>query len=208
MWRLVIKCAHHAWKITSILFKKGIFIEDSELKKAQELLAAYGLERFCLVHIGANWEAKRWPLDHYLELIDRLKAEHNLRIVLTGTERDIQDSDYILSHSGSVLSLVAKTSLRELIALIKLSRLSLTVDSAPLHIAAALNTPLIGIFGPTDPNITGPFRPSADAMILRESVDCSIPCYKESCSYQYKCMSQIKPRAVLEAFGKIVRWKR
>jgi heptosyltransferase II len=183
-----------------------IFIKDSELKSAQDTLAAYDIKRFCLIHIGANWEAKRWPLGHYVELIERLRTKHNLRIILTGTEKDIKDADYILSRSGSqVLSLVAKTSLRELIALIKLSRLSLTVDSAPLHIAVALNTPLIGIFGPTDPNITGPFRPSSDVIILKENSGCSIPCYKEHCCYQYKCMSQIKPQAVLDAFDKILR---
>ena len=183
-----------------------VFTKDRELNEIRDILAAYKVDQFCLIHIGANWEAKRWPLDYYVELINGIAIKHGLKIVLTGTERDIQDADYIIAHSNSkIVSLVGKTSLRELISLIDLSKVSITVDSAPLHIAVALGRPLIGIFGPTDDNITGPFRPKAKTIILKENVDCLIPCYEDNCPYEYKCMKNVKPQSVLDAFDEILK---
>ncbi len=183
-----------------------IFVEENDLVKGKDILAVHNIDKFCLIHIGANWEAKRWPLDHYVELLDGITANYELDVVLTGTARDIQDADYIVSHSKSkVTSLVGDTDLRELLSLIKLSQLSITVDSAPLHIATALKKPLISIFGPTDKNITGPFRPEAKTIILSENVNCNIPCYQDVCQHEYKCMRAVTPQSVLDSFDEVLR---
>ena len=183
-----------------------IFIRDEELERTRGVLASHKLDRFCLMHIGANWQAKRWPLDYYSELIDFMADKYNIKVLLTGTEQDVQNADYIVCRSNSeVLSLAGKTTLRELIALIKLSQVSITVDSAPLHIAAALKKPLIGIFGPTDDKLTGPFRSEGKTIILKEDVDCSIPCYRDACPYDYICMRRVKPKSVLDAIGRVLK---
>ncbi|MDP8216815.1 MAG: lipopolysaccharide heptosyltransferase II [Candidatus Kaelpia imicola] len=183
-----------------------IFIRDEELERAREVLASHKIDRFCLMHIGANWQAKRWPFDYYSELINLIINKYNIKVLLTGTGQDVQGADYIVAHSNpEVLSLAGKTTLRELISLIKLSQVSITVDSAPLHIAAAFKKPLIGIFGPTDDKLTGPFRPEGKTIILKENIDCSIPCYKDICPYDYICMRKVKPQSVLNAVGKVLR---
>ncbi|MEM8727106.1 MAG: lipopolysaccharide heptosyltransferase II [Chlamydiota bacterium] len=95
-----------------------------------------------------------------------------------------------------VINLTARTTLRELLALIKICSVLLTNDSGPMHIADALAVPLIALFGSTSPIATGPYRQSRN--VIRKKVRCS-PCFKRVCPIDFRCMKKIEVEEVTEA---------
>ncbi len=92
-----------------------------------------------------------------------------------------------------VINLAGLTSLRELAALIKLCNVLLTNDSGPMHIAAALGTPLVALFGSTNEVTTGPYKTGT---VIHKHVACS-PCYQRTCPIDFKCMKQIEANEVV-----------
>ena len=156
---------------------------------------------FCIIHIGASWETKRWKASHIADFCYLLQTTKNLQILLTGTQKDIAFEKEILSYAKYHLySLVGQTSLRELGALIQRCHLFICADSAPLHMAAAFAKPTLALFGPTDPNRHRP--PSSKLLILQEKVDCG-PCYKPTCNH-HSCMVNLKPNRAIEAYKNLL----
>ena len=152
------------------------------------------LERFTAVMPGARWATKRWKLDRIAELIDRLHGEGAPRCVLLGSPEDRPIAERILAECETdVLDLVGKTTLRELVAVISLADRVLCHDSGPMHVAAALDKPLVAIFGPTDPARTGPY--SAAAETIATPLDCAA-CYQRRC-WHHSCMEQLEVETVL-----------
>ena len=136
------------------------FLNEEELDSMKSFLRNHGLNKFYLIHIGANWKPKKWPLKYWIGLINLILQSKKVDIVITGAEQDREFALTISKHTeNKPLILAGKTTIRELASLIKLSSLFIGVDSAPLHLASALSVPAIGIYGPTSPEITGPFRP-------------------------------------------------
>ena len=98
-----------------------------------------------------------------------------------------------------VMNLAGKTTLRELMVLLKLCRVLLTNDSGPMHVAAALGTPVVVPFGSTSPELTGPGLPgSTDHFLLKSNVPCS-PCFRRTCPIDFRCMTRITVAQVVEA---------
>jgi ADP-heptose:LPS heptosyltransferase len=104
-----------------------------------------------------------------------------------------------VASGGKALSLAGETDIRELICIIKGARYMITNDSGPMHIAAACGVPVIAIFGPTNPVLTGPYGPNN--IIVQSPADCS-PCRKRECD-DMKCMKEITVEQVLEAVGSL-----
>ncbi len=145
------------------------------------------------VHPGAGWASKRWPEERYAELVDRLAAEAKARVVLTGSEEDRPLCGRIQQKAQSKPVVAAgQTTLNEMAALLRRCRVFIGGDTAPLHIAAAVGTPLVAIFGPTDPARHLP--PSPQLRLLRSEIPCS-PCYRARCprpgSGRMECMRLI-----------------
>jgi heptosyltransferase-2 len=92
--------------------------------------------------------------------------------------------------------LAGKTTLQQLKGLISLAHLFVSNDSGPMHLANALRVPLVGIFGPTDPAVTGPFEQPA-AVVKRNDVPCW-PCSYRTCPYDHRCMMGIDPEEVYD----------
>lgn len=151
--------------------------------------------------IGSSpqWATKRWPLSYFSELAGRLVRE-NCRVVLIGSGEDskwVNDSDF--SKLEGVINLVGKTSLRDLTALMKRMEVLVTGDTAPLHVAGAVRTKLVAIFGPTDPKRHMP--PAPGAIVLTRRLPCQ-PCYKGVCqnAENLACLQRI---SVEEVFGAV-----
>src|SRR5205814_7184778 len=105
----------------------------------------------------------------------------------------------IQSPQGAVSNLAGKTSLRELCAAVKLCRVVLTNDTGPMHIAAALGTPVVVPFGSTSPELTGPgSRGETRNALLSAHVPCS-PCFRRECPIDFRCMRNISIEEVVEA---------
>ncbi|MFH0855945.1 MAG: lipopolysaccharide heptosyltransferase II [Candidatus Omnitrophota bacterium] len=156
------------------------------------------------INIGASkrWLTKCWPKERIAKLCDELGLK-NMRVVVTGTEEDVAEANILASmvKNSKIINACAKTSVNQLAALIKRCAVYISADSSPLHVASAVNTPVIAFFGPTDPARHMP--PAREAVIIRRQLSCS-PCYKPKCRHN-KCMTAITVEEVLEAIGKLLR---
>ena len=177
-------------------FPLGLRLEEIRAAKTLLTTAAGGrpVKTFTAVIPGARWETKRWRAERIAALIDRMHEESLPSCVLLGSaaERPFADRVVAACHSPAI-DLVGRTSLRELAALLGLSDRVICHDSGPMHIAAALDKPLVAIFGPTDPACTGPYSP--DARIVATPIECS-PCRLRTCGH-HSCMEQLAVETVL-----------
>lgn len=181
-------------------------LRHEELAAARRLLADSAgrpLDTFIVLLPGARWESKRWPADRFAALIDRVHAEGLPPVVLAGGPDDRTLAEQIASACAApATNLVGRTTLRELSALLALSALVICQDSGPMHIAAALNKPLVALFGPTNPSRTGPHSPAARVVAL--PLDCA-PCYRRQCPLgHHACLKRLEVDAVLAALRE--RW--
>ena len=150
------------------------------------------------MNIGASYgSAKRWFPERFAELSDRIYSELKGEVMLFGGSGDFNIEAEIKGRmKNKVLSMVGKTTLKSLAAMIKRCHLFITNDSGPMHIAAAVGTPIVAIFGSTDPSETSPLCDKYK--IVRRPVDCS-PCWKRECPTDHKCMELIKVSDVMDA---------
>lgn len=155
------------------------------------------------LHAGArNGQAKRWPADHFAALADRLAREFDALVVLTGGPAEEPIARLVQGLATSpIFDLVGKTSLPELAALLAASDLLVTGDSGPMHIACAVNTPVVALHGPTDPGLSGPTDPHA--LVLWRRLWCA-PCYDASATAECRfgnpvCMKSLGPDLVFAA---------
>lgn len=155
-------------------------------------------------HVSSNnGQSKRWPIPYWATLCDRLLREESAQVVLTGAPVDLPLIEAMTRRmheqtTRRVINLAGKTSLGQLAALLQRADLLITGDSGPMHIAAAVGTPLIAIHGPTDPAHSGPVSPQAT--ILKSGIWCS-PCYqaKDTADCRFfttQCMKNITPNQV------------
>ncbi|MGR3951762.1 MAG: lipopolysaccharide heptosyltransferase II [Chlamydia sp.] len=153
--------------------------------------------RIILINPGAAYgSAKCWPLPSFRAVIELLLEEKKNRIFILGDQSMLQlGRDVTHGFPPSVQNLAGKTALRELMALISLANVTLSNDSGPMHIASALDRPLVALFGSTDPYRTGPFN---GGKVLYKQTLCS-PCYLRKCPIDFRCMTAISVHEVHQA---------
>lgn len=161
-----------------------------------------GNQKLVGINISASlrWLSKNWPIEHIFKLCAEL-SRRDLRVVITGTERDSIEANKLLNSLKHIklINACGKTTINQLACLIKRCDVYISSDSAPLHIAAAMDTPFIALFGPTDPHRHLP--PAKDYIVIKKDLACS-PCYKSKCKTK-KCMEMIRAEEVLEAIDKL-----
>jgi heptosyltransferase-2 len=179
----------------------GLTVSEEERAAAEKTLKDAGrdLSRpLVILNPGAAYgPAKRWPAERFAKLGRLFRAHAGADILLVGSagERELAGA-IAAAVGGPIMNLAGRTSLRELSALIGLGRLFVTNDTGPMHLADALGTPILAIFGPTDPAATGPGR--APAAVLKIDVPCW-PCLYRKCPYDHRCMAGIGPEEAFEA---------
>ncbi len=153
---------------------------------------------------GAEYgPAKRWPAERFIAAACEIQRRTDCTWILFGGRSDAQLAAQIeggiQDGKHEILNLAGKTSLRELMALLKLCRVLLTNDTGPMHIAAALGTPVVVPYGSTSPELTGPGMPGDPRYrLLKSAVPCS-PCFLRECPIDFRCMNSITVERVLEA---------
>jgi len=155
------------------------------------------LGNLVVIHPLAKWPTKQWPKEKFARLADNL-INLGLTVVFTGSPEDHQEIKGIcrlMEHNAQNLNLAGQTGLRELAALFSLANLVITTDTGPMHLAAAVQAPLIVLFGPTAPWRTGPY--GNGHVILRKNLPCS-PCFQRTCS-AVRCMEGISVEEVFAA---------
>jgi heptosyltransferase-1 len=160
---------------------------DVDRAQVREKLGAE--RRYAVLLPGTNWQTKRWPIERFAALAWALKERLGLDSVVAGGSGDVA-----LGEKIGGINLAGKTNLKELVALLEGASLVVANDSGPMHIAAALNRPLVAVYGPTNPVRTGPYG-RLDS-VVRLDLPCS-PCYSRKCSHQ-SCLQWLGIEAVMQ----------
>lgn len=209
-------------------YEAGILPEDEAA--ARRILDRLGVgpqERLVALHAGANWNLKRWPAKNFARLADRLNERFKARVLFVGGPGDRPLVERIVGGMRTKpLVTTGETTFRQLGSLLKETQLLISNDSGPLHMGHAVGTPVIGLFGPTDPNLTGPPKgvstsppkgvstslPTAVSKVppktltLFGSIGCPVPCYWLQCPKNL-CLHEITVEQVLEAAGQVMELK-
>ena len=122
---------------------------------------------------GTNWDTKQWRRDGFAE-VARHFLQKQFAVALIGADGDRALCEEVAKLAPGAVNLAGETTLLELAALIRRATICVTNDSGPMHLAVALERPVVSIFGPTDPVWAGPYK--RDGAVLRVELPCS-PCY-------------------------------
>jgi heptosyltransferase-2 len=159
-----------------------------------------GTRPFFGINAGAEYgPAKRWPAERFAEVAKRISAEIPCRWLLLGGPGDVALAGQIeqaLNDPRAVVNVAGQTTLMELCQLLKFCRLLITNDTGPMHLADALGTPLVAIFGSTSAELTGPVGPRS--RVVHEPVECT-PCFLRDCPIDFRCMNRITVESVVKA---------
>lgn len=155
--------------------------------------------RYAVVHVGGNWDLKRWPAASFAKWLDAYLERTPDAVVLCGSKAETPLVQEVLRgrRDERLLDLSGRTDLSELVWVLREAVFLLTNDSGPMHVAASQGTPIVGVFGPTSAALTGPVSAAATERISID-VGCEVPCYYRSCDRRV-CMEWIGVDTVLEA---------
>ncbi len=184
-------------------------VTEAEAHSADLRLAEHGLSADDLI-VGINpgaafGSAKRWYPERFGEVAERLAGEWDAKVVVFGGAGETDIAAGIERHlAGRCCNLAGKTSVRELMALIRRCNFFVTNDSGPMHIAAALGVPLVAVFGSTDHATTSPY--TDQATIVRKEIECA-PCKLRECPTDHRCMTAVSSDDVIAAAQKYAHRK-
>jgi heptosyltransferase II len=174
-----------------------LFVTPEEIEATTK---KFGLDKISNPIFGLNpgaeyGPAKRWPIDKFIAAAKQIQQRTNCVWILFGGKGDTVLTSQIASaiHDSrfTIHDLAGKTSLRELMSLLKLCRVLLTNDTGPMHVAAALGTPVVALFGSTSPELTGPGLPGDPRnRLLKSEASCS-PCFLRECPIDFRCLNGI-----------------
>jgi heptosyltransferase III len=179
------------------------FWNSQTSQEVQDLLEEHNLtsKNFILMHPPARWWFKCWTVEGYAMVIDALQNDYKLPVVLTAapSSQEMQFIEGIVSRLQTTpVNLAGRLDLKALGALIARARLFVGVDSAPMHLAAAVGTPAVVLFGPSGPYNWRPW--GAGHIVLSKDFECQ-PCGRDGCDGTKisRCLTAITPAEVLAA---------
>lgn len=176
-----------------------LMVSEDRKRKARQLLReeaeCIGAPLVLLCPGSINSRAKRWPTERYAALADRL-IESGANVALIGSPPELHVSRQVCERAvNQPIMLTGKTTVADASAIISIADVLITNDTGPAHIGAALNTPTLVIFGPTNPLTTYPL--SRNAEIIRQPPECA-PCMLRDCPIDHRCMTAITVEEVFE----------
>lgn len=165
---------------------------------ADRLLAGLSGSKVAL-NVGASTRYKQWPLEYWAEVARHLCAR-GAGVILVGGPSEVDQVrkvEQAVENSARLLNLAGQTDLRQLAAVLARCDLVVSGDTGPMHIAGAVGTPVVAIFGPTHPSRTGPY--GRKNLVIWKQLACS-PCYRHpSCAGRVDCLKAITPEEVIAA---------
>ena len=162
-----------------------------------------GDRRIAALNPGASWPAKTWSAERFAELAGRMIEGLDLRVLLVAGPGQREAVDGLAGMAGHAIPIVETASLARLAALIRRCDLFVSNDCGPMHIAAAVGTPTIGLFGPSSPRIWFPYSKDDGHVALEAGADDC--CGRDFCVRPVPCIESISPRRVLEAAESALR---
>ena len=172
-------------------------VPDEDQQYISQQLSSCQIGDFFVLNPGGGWDTKNWAPENYALLHDKLREKTGLSSILTWGPGEEQLMDKVLHACVGPPPATFPTSLYQLIALLRRAKLFVGGDTGPLHLATACETPVVGIFGPTDPLRNGPFSP--EDIVVSHAVPCG-PCYKRTCPiYNKECLRLVQVDEVFQA---------
>jgi heptosyltransferase-1 len=188
-----------------------LMVDEAAKERVKKLIG--GVNEYIVVVPSARWATKMWPAESFAKLIRKI----TLPCVIAGGKGDRETANKIIERArtantsslprkgvlpyapANVINMAGRTNLKELVALIAGARAVVSNDSGPMHIAAALDRPVVALFGPTDPVKTGPYgwQKNKNFRVLTSGVSCA-PCFRRKCKKPV-CMNNISVEEVFEA---------
>lgn len=190
---LGVACSEVAYDfpITDLLQDKvGVILKNAGFEDGKQPLV--------VINPQTTWDTKLWYDERFVQVADRL-VERGCFVVFSGGPGDVEANRAIVENmTPPALDMSGKSSLKELATLYKQADVLISTDTGPMHIGAAMDTPVVAVFGPTAPWRTGPY--GENHQVLRSNLPCS-PCFKRECprSHNKECMDTISVAQVVEA---------
>jgi len=190
-----------------------IYLKDDECAGAHRLIAGVVRRPGPVIglHPGATWPAKRWLPEHFAEVAKRISKQFEAQVILTAGPNDHDVIRAVQKSMDVALPVFSGLPLRQLAALLGQCTVYVANDSGPMHIAAAVGTPTIGIFGPGEENIWFPYAEEQGHRALRHDVPCH-PCHLDFCNREgsgfMECMTGLSSERVVAAIGRSLQLKR
>ena len=179
-------------------------VSDHDRQKVDDLLQEYGLVnpgRFVILNPVAKWESKLWSNRRFAQLADRIIAQYDAGVVFTGSFEDRPAIHQITAGMKTpAVNLAGETTLKMLAALYTKADVVVSTDTGPMHLAVAVGTPVVALFGPTAPWRTGPY--GSGNQVVTASLECA-PCFKRHCP-TCDCMALISVDQVFDAVSKVI----
>jgi len=178
-------------------------VAENHQQNAEAKLKKIGLElkdEFIVLNTGGSWETKRWPEEYFAEIADQLNKK-GYKILFVGGPSDKERVNYIcnkIDNQKMIYNLSGKTSLLELAAVLERTKLMISGDTGPVHVAAAVGSNTAAIFGPSDEEMYAPRGKGKNILIKNVDLSCR-PCGEHECPLDhFKCMRELSPEMVVE----------
>lgn len=170
-------------------------VTPSEAENVRRGLEALRVRSFVILNPGGGWASKLWPPEFY-GAVARALRDRELDCVVTWGPGEEALADRVVAASDGAAVRCFPTTLLEYLELCRETRLVVAADTGPLHLACSVGAPVLGLFGPTDPERNGPF--SSDDKVVRRVPLCS-PCHRRRCRVHEGVMAAITPSEVVRA---------
>ena len=151
---------------------------------------------FVLLNPGAAWPNKQWPADRFGALAVRVRAEHGLPSVVLWGPAERERAEQVVAASEGAATLAPETRITDIFAMARAARLVVSGDTGPLHIACAVGTPVVALFGPTSAGRNGPW--SLDDRVIARTSECEC-LYQRQCRRATRCIDDIPAVEVVTA---------
>lgn len=180
-----------------------LFVTEEEADEGESIMRAFGAReasRTVLVQPGAKWQAKRWPSERFVELARLLKGDSLDVAFLAGPGEEGLARECAVKVPGAYV--IEGLALRELMKVLSVGAAYVGNDGGPTHVSAALGTPTVAVFGPSEPDIWFPYEAGGRAVCVHEKVDCR-PCHLHFCEH-VNCLERIDAPRVFSKVMELV----
>ena len=182
-----------------------IFVPSRYLDGARDLVGRCGIETGdYVVGLGPGavyGDAKRWPAERFAVIGDWAAKKWHAKVLVLGSQGEREIGDRVCEAMDSpAINLCGRTTLGEAMGVIRRCQFFVTNDSGLMHVASALGSPTVAVFGSTDPKATGPR--GARTRIVRHDTECA-PCLKRTCPTDFRCMLSIEPAKVWQVMEEL-----
>jgi ADP-heptose:LPS heptosyltransferase len=194
--------------------KLEVSVKEREQMRLRLRKANWGRERIGVIHTGPTWRVKEWPAAKWRELVMRMKEELGVVVIQIGHDYHGTGETCLSPRIDGAVDWVGQLSIKQMIALLETAKLFVGIDSGMLHLAGAASTPIVGLFGPTDPDCFLPREGPARG--VTSGVEC-LGCHhdlrgprhwRNGCPHNIRCMAELRTDEVFSVCSQLLNERR